>query len=562
MNNFTTFSEYYYERPDMDALNALLKECMGKMKAAASKEEACAIFKEVHTAWEHLDTLKNVCEIRNTLDTTDEHYEEEMNFLYENVPVAELELQAFQKEVLDSPYLDALKETYGELYFVRMEKLMKLVNEANVENTVKENKLVQKYHRTAAEPVADFHGEKLNFYGLLKKMEDPDREIRKEALKAWSDLYESISERLNDIYSQLIENRIRQAEVLGFTDYTEMMYLTMERFDYDRNDVAGYREKIHDYIVPIVAEIYRKQQEALKIDHLYYYDEGVTSLDGNPLPEGTTEELLALAQKMYSELSKETGEFFAFCREHELFDLETRPGKQQGGYCTMLADMKAPFIFSNFNGTAADIDVLTHEAGHAFEVYTALRQNVPSEIAFSTSEVAEIHSMSMEYLTYPWMDLFFGKKGDQYRKTHLQDGLKVIPYMACVDEFQHVVYEKHMTDAKERYELWHSLEEKYLPWRDYGENEFLNQGGFWMQKQHIFMCPFYYIDYSLASMGAFEYYLKSCKDREAAWKEYYTLCCAGGSKGYKELLKLGCLSDPFAEDTVKNLMEELKERVL
>lgn len=390
-------------------------------------------------------------------------------------------------------------------------------------------------------------------------MEDPDRTIRKEALTAWSDLYESIADTLNEIYTQLIENRIRQVEVLGFQDYTEMMYLAMERFDYDRNDVASYREKIRQYIVPLVTEIYLKQQENLKIDTLCYYDEGVTSLEGNPLPEGTTEELLTLAQKMYHELSQETGNFFDFCREHELFDLETRPGKQQGGYCTVLPDLKAPFIFSNFNGTAADIDVLTHEAGHAFEVYTALREDVPEELAFSTSEVAEIHSMSMEYLTYPWMDLFFGKKADQYRLTHLQDGLKVIPYMAAVDEFQHVVYEKQLTDAKDRYALWHSLEEKYLPWRNYDNNTFLNQGGFWIQKQHIFMCPFYYIDYSLASMGAFEYYLKSLEDRKTAWKEYYTLCRAGGSKGYKELLSIGHLSDPFAEDTVKNLMKKLKK---
>ncbi|MDO4976116.1 MAG: M3 family oligoendopeptidase [Eubacteriales bacterium] len=561
MNNFTTFPEYEYKRPDMDALNELIHTATTDIEKASSSKEALDILNKIHDAWSHLDTIKNICEIRNTLDTRDAFYEEEMNYLYESIPLAEISLQEFQKNVLKSPFLPALKDAYGYLYFERMEKLMKLVNEANVENTVEENKLVQKYHRAAASPVTDFHGESLNFYGLLKKMQDPDRDIRKEALAAWSNMYESISDELNDIYSKLIENRIRQAEVLGFKDYTEMMYLTMERFDYDRNDVASYREKIRSYIVPLVSDIFKEQQQALKIDHLYYYDESLTSLEGNATPHGTTEELLNFAQKMYRELSPKTGKFFDFCREHELFDLETRPGKQQGGYCTVLADMKAPFIFSNFNGTSADIDVLTHEAGHAFEVFTALRENVPVELAFSTSEVAEIHSMSMEYLTYPWMELFFGEKADQYRKDHLRDALKVIPYMACVDEFQHVVYEKHMTDSKERYALWHSLEEKYLPWRDYGENDFLAKGGFWMQKQHIFMCPFYYIDYSLASMGAFEYYLKSLDNREQAWKEYYGLCCAGGSKGYKELLKVGHLSDPFAEDTVKNIMEELKKLI-
>ncbi|MDO4632876.1 MAG: M3 family oligoendopeptidase [Eubacteriales bacterium] len=559
---FTTFSEYHYERPDMEAFCQLLRESEEAFRTAETEEAALSVFEKVYDARKHLDTLRNICEIRNTLDTADAYYEEEMNYLYETIPNAELVYQSFSKAVLASEFLPALKKVYGELYFERMEKLMRLVNEANVENAVEEKKLVQRYHKTAAQPTTEFQGETLNFYGLLKKMEDPDREIRKAALKAWSDLYESISGELNEIYSRLIENRIRQAEVCGFEDYTEMMYLAMERFSYDRTDVAKYREKIRLHIVPLVEQIYREQQEHLKLDDFYYYDENVTGPDGNPAPHGTTEELLALAQKMYHELSEETGVFFDYCLEHELFDLETRPRKQQGGYCTMLADMQAPFIFSNFNGTAADIDVLTHEAGHAFEVFTALRNGVSYEMAFSTSEVAEIHSTSMEYLTYPWMELFFGEKAEQYRRNHLQEGLRVIPYMACVDEFQHVVYEKKMTDAEERYALWHSLEEKYLPWRSYGENEFLNKGGFWMQKQHIFMCPFYYIDYSLASVGAFEYFLKAEKDRKTAWQEYLGLCRAGGSEGYKDLLKLGHLSDPFEESTVKDICEALKPYVL
>ena len=380
-------------------------------------------------------------------------------------------------------------------------------------------------------------------------------------MTAWSELYQSIADDLNDIYTKLIDNRIRQAEVLGFKDYTEMMYLSMERFDYDREDVARYREMIRKFVVPLVADIYEEQRKRLGIDHLYYYDEDMTSPEGNAVPYGKTEGQVKLAQKMYHELSKETGEFFDFMVEHELFDLETRPGKMQGGYCTFLPDLMAPFIFSNFNGTSADVDVLTHEAGHAFEAYTATRGGVPDEIAFSTSEVAEIHSMSMECLTYPWMEYFFKEKADQYRRTHLEEGLRVIPYMACVDEFQHEVYAQKMADAKERYKLWHSLEEKYMPWRDYDGDAFLEAGGFWMQKQHIFMCPFYYIDYSLASMGAFEYYIRSLNDREEAWKDYYRLCTMGGSKGYLELLDEGNLSNPFSEGTVEGIMKKLRKKI-
>ncbi len=562
MSNFTTFSQYEYVRPDFEEMKNDIRCAVDKIKKAKNKKEALTVFKSVNDQNKHLRTMATVAEIRNTIDTKDPFYESEMQCFYENMPLIDLEMQEFQKAVLDSEYLDVLKNEYGELYFIRMKRLMKLVSKDNVDNQVEESNLVQLYHKTAAAPAAQFNGEELNFYGLLKKMQDPDREVRKAALKAWSGLYQSIADELNDIYTKLINNRIRQAKVLGFKDYTEMMYLSMERFDYDREDVAKYREMIRQFVVPLVADIYEAQRKRLGIEHLYYYDEDMTSAEGNAVPYGTTDEQVKLAQKMYHELSKETGEFFDFMVHHELFDLETKLGKMQGGYCTFLPDMMAPFIFSNFNGTSADVDVLTHEAGHAFEAYTATRNGVPDEIAFSTSEVAEIHSMSMEYLTYPWMEYFFKDSADQYRRTHIEEGLRVIPYMACVDEFQHEVYAHQMTDEEDRYKLWHSLEEKYMPWRDYDGDEFLEAGGFWMQKQHIFMCPFYYIDYSLASMGAFEYYIRSLEDRDQAWKDYYRLCTLGGSKGYLELLKEGNLSNPFQQGTVEKIMKKLKEKVL
>ena len=243
--------------------------------------------------------------------------------------------------------------------------------------------------------------------------------------------------------------------------------------------------------------------------------------------------------------------------KYDLFDLETKPGKHQGGYCTFLPKYNAPFIFSNFNKTSADVDVLTHEAGHAFEAFTASKNMVISDQTFSTAEVNEIHSMSMEFFTYPWMDMFFGDQADKYRFTHLADGLIVVPYMACVDEFQHRVYEEKAVDADARYAIWHELEQKYMPWRDYDGNAFLEKGGFWMQKQHIFMYPFYYIDYALAQMGALEYYGRSKENRQEAWEDYYRLCCAGGSRGYFELLKLANLHNPFEDGSVKLVVDKI-----
>ena len=421
--------------------------------------------------------------------------------------------------------------------------------------------LKQEYSKTAAAPTTQFHGEELNFYGLLKKMQSDNRLIRKEAMKAWAALYESISEKLDSIYTELMKLRLQMAENLGFSSYEEMVFLKMGRYTYTPEDLAVFRRQVCEHVVPICEKLFENQRQRLGIDTLHYYDESIVFPDGNAMPIGTTQELLEKAGKMYREISKETGDFFDFMLAYDLFDLETRNGKQQGGYCTTFPDYKAPFIFSNFNGTDADIDVLTHEAGHSFEAYEAMRRIPLTEQTFSTSEVAEIHSMSMEFFTYPWMELFFGEHAEKYRKSHLWDALECVPYMACVDEFQHRVYEEKLFDAMERRKIWSELEKKYMPWRDYDGNAFLENGGFWMQKQHIFMEPFYYIDYALARFGSLEYYGHMMQDYQSAWEDYYHLCCAGGSRSYPELLKIGNLSSPLEEGTVKKILDSIEEYI-
>ena len=204
--------------------------------------------------------------------------------------------------------------------------------------------------------------------------------------------------------------------------------------------------------------------------------------------------------------------------------------------------------------------MLTHEAGHAFQAFSASK-NVPiSSLIWSTSEISEIHSMSMEHFAYPYMEKFFGKNADKYRFAHLSESVKVVPYLCLVDHFQFEVY-SHDYSAQERRACWKRLEKIYLPWRDYDGNKFLEEGGFWMQKPHIFVSPFYYVDYALAQMGAYEYYARSLNDFKQTWEDYYRLCKAGGSLPYFELLKLGNLSNPFAENTVAKIMEPIKKQL-
>ena len=558
------FRQMPYKRPDMEAMKRCIEETTAVMHNAKTYQEARAAFFALQEQEQQAGTMMSLCSVRNTIDTTDEYYDGEMKWLREQ-NAALIPLRKKYREALAACTFRAdFEAEFGSQMFKIIDASLKTTDEKIIQDTIREGELRQAYQKDSAMAATEFRGERCNFYGLLKHMESTDRQERKEAFEAWAKLYEQISPKLDQQYDELVQLRVGMAKKLGFKSYTDLAYLDRHRFDYTQEDAANFRAQIRDVITPAVAEIREKQRQRLGVDKLRYYDEALIFPEGNADPIGNMEELVKKAQKMYREMSPETGEFFDFMVDYHLFDLETRPGKRMGGYMTRFPGYKAPFIFSNFNGTSADVDVLTHEAGHAFQGYLAMRSIPISMLSGSTSEINEIHSMTMEHFAYPWMDSFFGERSEQYLTAHLIGALAVIPYMACVDEFQHRVYAEPDMTALERRRVWREIEKVYMPWRDYDGQPFLEEGGFWMQKQHIFLYPFYYIDYALAQMCAFQYYGLMKTDRKAAWENYLRLCRAGGTKGYFDLLKVGDLLNPFhdgtVEKSVRHVIDELKER--
>ena len=560
----TEFSQMPYERPDMEALKEAFETAIAKLTRAAAYQEARDAFFALQEQEKQVGTMFSLCSVRNTIDTTDEFYEKEIKWLREANAGLIPQRKRYQEALANSPHRAAFEEEFGPQMFRLIDASLKTTDERIMKDIIREGELTQAYQKDSALASTEFRGEKCNFYGLLKHMESTDRAERKEAFEAWAALYESIAPRLDAQYDELVHLRDGMAKKLGFSSYTEMAYLQRRRFDYTQEDAARFRAQIREIITPAVAEIREKQRRLLGVERLCYYDEALIFPEGNADPIGSMEELVAKAQAMYREMSPETGEFFDFMVKYRLFDLETKPGKRMGGYMTRFPAYKAPFIFSNFNGTSADVDVLTHEAGHAFQGYLAMRSIPVSMLSGSTSEINEIHSMSMEHFAYPWMESFFGENTEKYLTAHLIGSLSVLPYMACVDEYQHRVYAAPDMTPMERRAVWREIEKAYMPWRDYDGNPFLEGGGFWMQKQHIFMYPFYYIDYALAQMGAFHYYGLMKTDREKAWSDYLALCRAGGTHGYFELLALGGLPNPFEPGNVAkcvgHVIEELGER--
>ncbi len=555
------FKDLEYKRPDFTAAKKKLNEVTKAVKAAACYEDYLAAYMKMEEGIIELYTMSTICHVRNTLDKRDEFYEAEQKAISAGSAKLAIGMQKAQKALVESPFRAQFDEEFGPYLMKSIAVELKLMSPKIVGLMIRESNLSQSYSKDAALCKTTFRGEECNFYGLLKHMESTDREERREAFLAWAALYESVSEKLDKTYDKLVAVRVKKARRLGFDNFIDYIYPDRGRLDYTAADVEVFRNQVRDCIVPFCAELYKKQQERLGIDKMHWYDEALVFPEGNALPIGTREELVEKARRMYETLSPETGEYFGFMCEHELFDLETRPGKHLGGYCTFMPSYKAPFIFSNFNGTSADVDVLTHQPGHAFQAYIASRTLPLMNQVHSTSEINEIHSMSMEHFAYPYMDSFFGENADKYRYAHLCSALTTIPYLVSVDEFQHRVFENPGMSAAERREAWHKIEQIYLPWRDYDGNEFLAGGGFWMQKQHIFLYPFYYVDYALAQICAFQFLAKERVDHEAAWADYLKLCKAGGSMGYFELLDYAGLDNPFKEGTVEKVMDSVKATI-
>lgn len=551
------FSEMPYSRPDMEALAAATTQTLEAMKAAPNAAGQIAAYDAYEKKMQTAGTMQQIAYIRHTINTKDEFYNAENDYMDEIGPKLQELTHRVNTALLESPYRAELERHYGALMFKNLEIAARSFSPAIVELMQEENKLVSEYQNLYASATVEFDGKTMPLPLLGPYKQDPDRAVRKAAYEADAKFFDSHREELDTLYDKLVKVRDAQAKKMGLPNYILLGYDRMGRNCYTAKDVAAFRDQIAEDMVPIVAKVKEAQRRRIGVEKLAFYDEPISFADGNAVPEGTPDEILAAGKKMYQELSPETAEFIGFMFENELFDVLSRDGKAPGGYCTEIADYKSPFIFSNFNATAGDVDVLTHEAGHAFEAYRAFKQELPSLLHSPTIEACECHSMSMEFLTAPWHHLFFGKQTDKYELGHCEDALVFIPYGCMVDEFQHKVYENPEMTPEQRNELWLSLEKKYRPWIDFDNLPFYSRGGGWQRQLHIYEVPLYYIDYCMAQTVAFQFWNLSRENYAEAWKRYMTFVDKAGTATFAELVESAGLKVPYHAGCIKEIGERI-----
>ena len=550
------FSEMTYKRPDTEEIINEIRALTERLKNAQSYEEARAVFLEYEEKGKVVDTTITLAYVRQSIDTRDEFYSEEKDFWDETCPELEEYEQEWIKTLVESPFRKDFEQEYGDLLFVNAEIEQKTFSPAIIEDLQKENELTSEYDDLIASAQVPFEDGVYTLSQLEPFQSDSDDERRLAAWKAKGQWYKDNQPQLDRIYDDLVKLRDAMGRKLGYDGFTQLGYYRMERNCYTKEDVEKFRTAVQKYLVPVADSIMREQAKRIgKAYPLSYADAALSFRSGNPRPVGTSDDILAQGRKFYDELSPETSEFFRTMLEEELMDVLSTEGKQAGGYCTNIEQYERPFIFANFNGTQGDVEVVTHEAGHAF-AYWMNRKRVPTEYADATAEACEVHSMSMEFFGWRNADGFFGPDARKFMYSHLAGALTFIPYGTMVDHFQHIIYEHPELTPAERHAEWKRLMGIYQPWLKLdGDIPFFGDGERWQSQLHIYDIPFYYIDYCLAQTVALELWAMIQKDPAEAWNRYMAYTEQGGSRTFTDLLTNAGLATPFDEACLKEVCE-------
>lgn len=554
-------SELKYERVEFESIENGLKQIIADIKNAKSVDEILNARESLLSILEEYVTSISLAYMRHTINTVDEFYNNEKDYYDEIGPQFENYLQQCTVAILDSPFRDELEKELSPVLFKSYEVMSKSMSPEIIDEMVEENQLVTKYSKLMSGMTFDFKGETMPLSILRKYMKDDDRQVRKQAYEVLGKGLEEHAQELDTLYDKLVKVRDKMAKKMGYENYIELGYYRLGRISYDQKMVEKFRKNVLEDIVPVVSNLKIENAKRMGIEDFKLYDNDVYLPGGDPKPVIDTDGIFKAAQAMYRDMGQEAGEFFDMMLKNEAFDVVSRKNKWGGGYCTNFEKYKQPFILANFNGTSADIDVVTHEAGHAFANYLTANNKYALELGVGGMETAETHSMSMEFLTEKHMDKFFGEDATRYKYMHAFDALSFIPYGTIVDYFQHIVYANPDMTPSERNETWNKLEAQFRPYLSSEGMTYLSKGTRWQYQMHIYETPFYYIDYCLAQIVAFEFLLESLEDYDRAFEKYVHFVSQGGEALFSDLIKEAELGSPFEDGALKDVAAKIQEHL-
>ncbi len=550
------FSDMKYIRPNIELILSKYNDIIEKFKHSDSYQLQIKYINHHEELIKSFKTMQTLAHIRYTIDTKDKYYTDEYKFIMSSSPIIEEKVQILYKEILESKYINDIKSNIGEIFISNLKISMETFSKNIINLLQKENILKVEYQNLIASLRVDFDGEHLNLASLNPYKSNQDRDIRKSAFLAEGLCLKNIKPELDRIFDELINIRHEIAKSLGYDSFTPVGYSRMGRDCYNEKDVEIYRKHILDLVVPFLIKIKEKQSRRISLTDMKIYDDTFSFKDGNPKPFGTFDDTIQAGKEMYTSMSDITKDFINFMINNELFDLISHPNKAAGGYCTFIYDYKSPFIYSNFNGTSGDVDVFTHEAGHALAGYLTKDEKI-CEIKSPNLETCEVHSMAMEYFAWPWLDLFYKDDVKKAKLSQIEHSINFLPYGTMVDHFQHILYKNPKMSSRERDQKWLELEKIYRPYMNFDDIPFYKDGSGWQRQLHIYMTPFYYIDYCLAETMALQFWSLSQENFKNAFNKYIEFVKIGGNDNFINSINKVNLNSPFEKNTIQTIIENI-----
>ena len=474
-------------------------------------------------------------------------------------------LKPLQNEIrnryLDAPERSELAEARYAVFNRALQNRRALFREANIPRETQLAELEQQYQKKIGAMTVTFRGEERTLPQMAPFLEETDRSVRQEAWELSARRRLQDREALDDLFDEMKKLRIEIAHEAGFADFVEFAFRNRERFDYGPADTIRFHEAVERVVVPLASQIQKEQKESLAVESLRPWDLSVDRL-GRPAlrPFNEVEKLAAGTENIFHDVDQELGEQFAFLRSRELLDLANRKGKAPGGYQTTFEDARLPFIFMNAVGLDSDLRTLLHEGGHAFHTL-ASRGEPLAAYRESPLEFCEVASMSMELLGASRLDAFYNRaESDRSNRKLLEGIVLILPWIATVDAFQHWIYRHPEHTQADRRAAWRELVERFGGIVDYSGYEDARDSS-WHRQLHIFLYPFYYIEYGIAQLGALQVWKRSLSDRGGAVAAYKKALALGGSRPLPELFAAAGIRFDFSEQIIGPLMQTIRNEL-
>lgn len=539
---------------------ARLLQKLPAAEASKSPDEWLELYRDWNSLKSYVSSEASRVSFRYSQDMSDKKNEVAEKYFREKVyPVIEQPEHRLIKAFLTSKHRGALAKHFGAQLPVIYEKELKPSDPVNTKQRVAASKLAVEYEKTVAKALIKIGGQEMTLWKSRSFMESPEEALRKEAYLANRGWFLSQHPKLSKLYGQLVNLRVQMAANVGYNSYIPYAYEMMGRTDYGPDEVRDFRQNVKRYIVPLSRQLAVQHAAALNKKQLRPWD-GYDPTTSLPLGIAPVKTQIDKSRRVFNRLSPSLAARIEQMWREGLIDLENRPNKRSGAYCTDFSDEGKVAIFCNSTGDADDVETLTHEMGHAFQVQESQRIEAV-DLHWGTLDLCEVFSTAMEFLVQPYINEFFDEENAQkFIRGRLAQSVGMFCWVCAVDEFQHFVFENPRPSAGQRDDKWLELIDTYLPPADYTGYEKYRKLS-WYGQSHIFVSPFYYIDYALAEACALQLADIAEKDKDRALGTYFKMARLGGTKSFVAALEHGGLRSPFDDETFRQLAGFLSHRL-